>query len=62
VRLLAIGHHSTFEIGSAVGHFGDTVDQIPTGTVFHGGQGQATLCEEFAGRLLWGVVIVAPDI
>ena len=62
VYLLAIRHHSTFEIGSAVGHFGNTVDQVPAGTVFHRCQGQATLREEFANRLLWGVVIVPPDI
>ena len=62
VHLLTIRHHPAFEIGSAVGHFGDTVDQIPAGTVFHGCQGQATLREEFASSLLWGLVIVSPDI
>src|SRR5262247_322844 len=62
VHLLAIRHRPAFEIGSAVGHFGDTVNQIPAGTVFHSCQGQATLREEFANRLLWGVVIVPPDI
>ena len=62
VHLLAIRHHPAFEIGGAVGYFGDTVDQIPAGTVFHGCQGQATLREECTSRLLWGVVIVPPDI
>src|SRR5215813_3255721 len=62
VHLLAIGHHPAFEIGGAVGDFGDTVNQIPAGTVFHGCQGQATLREECASSLLRGVVIVPPDI